>query len=840
MAIPMKADTVNGITRQFLVSEALEVDAIERRSGSGNLTIGSLLTGVDELQLGSATTDTRILGDLLVDGSSTISVNETVTGNFTVEGNTDLGTNDGDVINLGGGTSDTVNLLTDLTVGAGLVSIGTGVGNYLDSLWLDAVNANGPAVAAYDLTASGTNAGAYAVGVDPTLLANATATDLMTVLDQLDAAIGASSGAGGTDNLTFTINQDAVAGTDEDPALILAGGDGGTSVINSQFIQDSSADQVHFTITDNGTQIDPVLSIGDSEAAEQPSLVPCLELTATNNVPANVVADMCFTVTGSNTFGSLTFGGTGLAAGSVFGPETDNVVDLGATAANRFQDAFFGGTTTTGASFVVGNTTLDNDSLDNTAGAFTVDVQAAAADGTLTLTNTGAGATGADIDFAVAGSAIQRTGDGLAEILVANLLDSSANETITGTYTFSAGPILDATAALQFTERATDPTNVADNGFVYTKDVGGITELFYQDDGGQVIQLTNNGAINAATSLQAAYDAGPGIAVVAGTGPVAISNDTDAANTLNISRAPAGATAGDALTISMGANTTGVGASIATTVGATGDALFVNNAGSGDALNIQDGGASVLQVTGAGAVNVTPTSGQNFTATVAGAGVIDLDAAGAITLDSTAAGISLNAAGASTFATSAGNLTLDSAAGELQFDDTGNSGLTLSETGDRVLARTGTGELFNGITSIVGALNALVRAIEENGTLSAEFPIENTVTVAVGDVIAASTTSGRVTQANANAETNASVIGIALSGGTGDLGGTVNSRFALPGSVVSVSGATFTAGAPVFSPDGTGIPVTLAPADVGDRVIRLGYAISATQFVFQPVQGFAL
>lgn len=42
-------------------------------------------------------------------------------------------------------------------------------------------------------------------------------------------------------------------------------------------------------------------------------------------------------------------------------------------------------------------------------------------------------------------------------------------------------------------EQGTDPTYIANTGFVYTKDVGGVTELFYEDSSGFVTQLTSGG-----------------------------------------------------------------------------------------------------------------------------------------------------------------------------------------------------------------------------------------------------------------------------------------------------------------------------------------------------------
>ncbi|MBD3261223.1 MAG: hypothetical protein GF334_05990, partial [Candidatus Altiarchaeales archaeon] len=350
MAISLKLSS--GKLRQFEAADSIEVDSLERRSGSGNITIGSALGATEQILLASAASagvrilsDLDVDGDLNVDGTSTIVTGETVQGTFAVEGNVDLGNNDGDIIDLGGGTSDFVNLNTDMALGAGVVTIGSSATDYLAEAWLVAVNNNGPNLDAYNLVASGTNAGAYSIGVDASLLSSTTATDLMTALDDIDAAIAA----------------------------------------------------------------------------------------------------------------------------------------------------------------------------------------------------------------------------------------------------------------------------------------GG-----------------NN--------LQQAYATGNSIAVTSANGTVDVSNDTDTDITdcLTVSRTPTASTAGEALVVTMGAN-------------CTGDALFVNNSGSGDALDIQDGGVSVFQVTGAGAVNVTPTSGQSLTMTVAGAGTVDVNAAGAITLDSTGAGIALDGAGNSNFSTSSGTMTVAAA-----------------------------------------------------------------------------------------------------------------------------------------------------------------------------------
>ena len=50
-----------------------------------------------------------------------------------------------------------------------------------------------------------------------------------------------------------------------------------------------------------------------------------------------------------------------------------------------------------------------------------------------------------------------------------------------------------------------DPTNVADKGFFYAKDVATITEAFYMDSAGNAVQLTSGGSIAAGASGDATY-----------------------------------------------------------------------------------------------------------------------------------------------------------------------------------------------------------------------------------------------------------------------------------------------------------------------------------------------
>lgn len=157
MAIPLKKGT-NGNLAQFATGDALQVQSIEPRTTSSNLVIGSTLSSTAKVVLGSATNNVEVLNDLLLSAGS-------------------------------------------LVGGAGVGSLGSSVTDYFTGVWVQAVNDAGPDLVAYGLNVSGTNAGAYSIGVDPSLISSSSATDLMTMLDELDAAISAA----GTTTETLTI-----------------------------------------------------------------------------------------------------------------------------------------------------------------------------------------------------------------------------------------------------------------------------------------------------------------------------------------------------------------------------------------------------------------------------------------------------------------------------------------------------------------------------------------------------------------------------------------------------------------------------------------------------------
>jgi len=57
-------------------------------------------------------------------------------------------------------------------------------------------------------------------------------------------------------------------------------------------------------------------------------------------------------------------------------------------------------------------------------------------------------------------------------------------------------------------KRASDPSNDANSGFLYTKEVSSNVELFYIDSTGNVIQMTNNGALMSPTVIYLQSSAG--------------------------------------------------------------------------------------------------------------------------------------------------------------------------------------------------------------------------------------------------------------------------------------------------------------------------------------------
>lgn len=113
-----------------------------------------------------------------------------------------------------------------------------------------------------DLSSTSTNdSGASKIGVEP--VGDLTSTDVQAALEELQSEI--SGATSGTDSNQFFINQDATAIIDEDPCLVMSGGDG-TALIDGYLcvITDSvNGDRFRFLLYQDGSVIDTDLHLGE-------------------------------------------------------------------------------------------------------------------------------------------------------------------------------------------------------------------------------------------------------------------------------------------------------------------------------------------------------------------------------------------------------------------------------------------------------------------------------------------------------------------------------------------------------------------------------------------------
>ena len=366
-------------------------------------------------------------------------------------------------------------------------------------------------------------------------------------------------------------------------------------------------------------------------------------------------------------------------------------------------------------------------------------------------------------------------------------------------------------------------------------------QLFASGATGQVIIGQGGGSqivLNTAGEVDIAPSAGEDLTVtIDGTGTAAMEIDLTNAATFAI-RDDGGGTALMAID----------GAGEITFTPTSAQDFRVNMLGTG-AFEVERGGVNVIAVTSTGVVRIDPSNNQNLLLTAAGTGSIILDASGGDIVSLRRGGTELLGLAA----TGAVNITplnnqdahlTATGTGDLNFIGHGSTGLTFNDSTEINLDQTGAGEVLNGVTSVVGAINALARAIDIDGTAGIkDYVVENGVTITAGDVVSQGTVSGRVTQGDANdvlTTGEGRFVGIALETGTGDVGGTILVRVALPGNFISDSGAAFTAGDALFMPDGTGRVTSTAPTGTGDLVKRIGWAHTATEYVVDPAQGIIL
>ena len=162
-------------------------------------------------------------------------------------------------------------------------------------------------------------------------------------------------------------------------------------------------------------------------------------------------------------------------------------------------------------------------------------------------------------------------------------------------------------------DEITAPTGdpATNRGWVYVKDNGGgESRLYYESDAGTVTDLVANAG---GVTLDGAYDyggAGSGKAVTVDSGAIALTNNAANNNgVLTVEKSPVGAQSGDAVTITVGAQSTG-------------DALQFANTGSGNDIA---GSGGTWSVTAAGVGTFSSIAGLTAGLTVTG-GTVNLNA----------------------------------------------------------------------------------------------------------------------------------------------------------------------------------------------------------------------
>lgn len=239
---------------------------------------------------------------------------------------------------------------------------------------------------------------------------------------------------------------------------------------------------------------------------------------------------------------------------------------------------------------------------------------------------------------------------------------------------------------------------VAPEGSLFLRDAGASGSLYVKT--GAAATAWSAVGTGGSDTLQQAYVAGNTISVTSGEGTISFSNTTDATDVLTVSRTFAGA--GEAIAVTMGPggeSVTGRGVEIVSGTGASGTALFVDNQGTGNALQIQDGSVDRAVISATGGIDLTAAVASSFTT-----------AAGSLTL---------TAAAASVWSTQAGSLTVN-----------GGGGLTLQSASATIVDLTAAGAID--VTPVAG----------EDITVTASTSSNIIVTLETGDFTLTTAASG--------------------------------------------------------------------------------------------------
>lgn len=232
----------------------IDASAVITHSGATSLTVSST-SGALSLSAGASST-WQVTGVLTMQGSTGVRVNASASGTVDLQttGTTQLSV-----------SSTTVTLTSGISLamaGASTLTVGTAGITAVSGSRLDL----GSTTVAPKVASMTTTQRDALTAVDGMIIFNST-TAQFEGYDSTWQALGSGGAVSGTDNIEFKVNQDAAAGTDEDPYLTLAGGDGGTEIVETILRQDSTADKAYLfqhlsTVADNKADRSSELVIG--------------------------------------------------------------------------------------------------------------------------------------------------------------------------------------------------------------------------------------------------------------------------------------------------------------------------------------------------------------------------------------------------------------------------------------------------------------------------------------------------------------------------------------------------------------------------------------------------
>lgn len=254
------------------------------------------------------------------------------------------------------------------------------------------------------------------------------------------------------------------------------------------------------------------------------------------------------------------------------------------------------------------------------------------------------------------------------------------------------------------------------------------------------VELHDNGAPRWVSLQTGAIDVTPGagadFTATFGVGSSAVFNaPATTADAITVNKTGAGA--GRGIHVSMATATTGTALSATLDAGSSGVGVLVNQNGTGRVAQFLQGGLNRFEIDAAGAIFLTAADDQNvdiqaggtaqalFSTTGSGPVVVSAEDTGDVFVE----------------AVNGGSVFIDAAMGELNLEDVGGSGLTLSQgPDDRVLLTSGVNGVFGGVTSLVAAFNRLAEraavhsGVEEASIIYSDTAFTSDVSITLPDI----------------------------------------------------------------------------------------------------------